>query len=284
MSAMEGSLKNLEANLEKKFSLLQSNLEKSMDRRMSAMEGSLKELITTGFTEMHEFNHNRVEIAKKNTSPCSFENIHCNGTATKFAVFHKGKICEIFAPHFPCKNTSAMKHNSNFITHKYYDLAILRSCPQSSYALNISSYASPRVGDSVISYGFGSSANFYQGYLASVDDGSACNYRVNNEYEHHWIKNSDICYGEYIIQAHQHQGMSGSPVINSCGLVGMSHAVNINNMANFAAVIPAAVINEFILDNSDKLLSLSHCPKISVVNMPTSPFLDCSQKKKCSWE
>ena len=52
---------------------------------------------------------------------------------------------------------------------------------------------------------------------------------------------------EFVVQGAQHEGMSGGPVANGCGYLGMSHAVlKSDKLAKFAALIGGVAIQPFL--------------------------------------
>ena len=75
--------------------------------------------------------------------------------------------------------------------------------------------------------------------------------------------------------------MSGAPVLNGCGYVGTAHASigpDSSKLANFAAIIPAAVIFDFIDLHLGKLPTLEQCG-LQAEAPPVARFVDCSARQ-----
>lgn len=97
----------------------------------------------------------------------------------------------------------------------------------------------------------------------------------------HWQGVTRICDGEFIAQGHQHEGMSGSAVLNGCGYVGVAHAARIpagTRLANFAAIIPAKAVIDFIDLHASKLPTLADCGMQAVLP-PVAVFVDCLNRQ-----
>ena len=87
-----------------------------------------------------------------------------------------------------------------------------------AHALNVNTYAEPQLGDDILAYGFGDTANVWKGTLAGIQA------KGNDSAAVHWEELPKVGTGEYIVQAAQHQGQSGGPAVNGCGYVGLAHA------------------------------------------------------------
>ena len=160
------------------------------------------------------------------------------------------------------------------IIHPVFDLAMLTGCPHSSKAVNMNTYANPRVGDSVIAYGEAAAiAPFYQGYLSGISTNDC---GPSSSPPAKWSGSASICAGEFYIQSNQHDRGSGALVVNSCGLVGMAHAVETKMGASFAGVIPAAIFADFFDSNIERL---SECTKTGIEDLPVYPYIDCDVNK-----
>jgi hypothetical protein len=111
----------------------------------------------------------------------------------------------------------------------------MASCPDpGTHALNITFVPDIRLGDDVILYEMGDIANVWKGVLSGHRDNGIADCGLSTP----WYPNCSICNGEYLIQIHQHEGLSVSPVLNGCGFVGMAHAYpTTSSGALFAAVI-----------------------------------------------
>ena len=164
--------------------------------------------------------------------------------------------------------------------HPEFDFAVFTTCPRASAkALNVSAFAVPELGDDLLVYGFGVVGSVWEGVMFRVAKmPNAVNCSLNPA--QHWSGETRICAGEFIAQGHQHEGMSGSAVLNGCGYVGTAHATNTpvgTQRANFAVIIPAMVIFEFIDLHADKLSTLEDC-KLQPQMPPVAGFVECSDR------
>ena len=198
----------------------------------------------------------------------------CNGTLTRHALYLNGKVGEIFSPHFRCQNTTDLTYVANYsnvLTSPKYDLAVVTGCPLSKYVLDLAQFVEPRLGDEVLCFGYGETADLLRGYVSKVipnDD--------NCIYNTPWNGTSTVCKGEFVIQARQHEGMSGWPVANSCGYTGMVHTLFTDHKTTgFASVIGAAAIRDFLSGVHHLLENATDC-NVTIVKLPTAPFIDCS--------
>ena len=227
----------------------------------------------------HFFNRIRIEVLQ-NVSE-SFE--HCrssNGSlmhfGTRHAVVYEGRVATLFTPHSNCLNSHKFSptNHGNFILHPFFDLAIDTHCQPTPSALDLTSVFVPSLGDEIIAFGFGVTAKVWQGLVAGFTRDWNCSSQAT-----HWNSTlTRVCSGEIIAQGHQHEGMSGAPVLNGCGYVGMAHAVNskVNAItAIFAYIIPASVIIEFIKEHHSRLPTLENCSQ-SAVAPPLAAFADCA--------
>ena len=228
------------------------------------------------FTSLHNFGRERAAILERASSRINFDKYNCTGSATRHAFYLNGKVGQFFAPHFIC--STGFEENlpedisNGIITHPYYDVGIILQCPVSKSAVNISSYTVAKLGDDVISYGFGDIAESWKGSISSEG-------YTSSEHElyksHHWSGSANIGSGEVIIQAFQQEGMSGAAVSNGCGYLGMSHAVRVGSFASFASIIPAEILGIFAIDHWSKLINLEDCLGLEISNLPTMPLMDC---------
>ena len=185
----------------------------------------------------------------------------------------------MFTPHSDCLNSHAFSptNNGKYILHPTLDLAIdLRCLPTSSTpsALDISSVFVPSLGDEIIAFGFGETAFVWQGLVAAfLSKNVVCSSKAT-----HWNSSTRVCSGEVVAQGHQHAGMSGAPVLNGCGYVGMAHAVSAKanvSGAIFAYIIPASYIIDFMEQHHSQLPTLAACGQ-SAVAPPLAAFADCA--------
>jgi hypothetical protein len=265
--------------LSKKVDELSIFFLKKVDRLDKKVD-NLENLVRAGFTGVHEFDRKRVEALKSSTNNINFNNKEtCNkGSATIFSVYYRGKIARVFAPHFNCSGVNPFP---DFIfTDDFHDLAVGSQCPTpGTHAINITSSSNIKLGDDVILYGVGDTANVWKGVLSGLYHN-----QNNCELATPWHGNGSVCNGEFLFQSHQHNGLSGSPVSNGCGFVGMAHAIQLSSSgAVFAAVIGWAVIIKLIEKFYSMLSFIDDCEDIHIVNLPHFPFSDCDEQKQCEF-
>ena len=258
-----GTLKSSINTLETKF----DNLETKFD--------TLETLVKQSFSATHFFNRNRIEVLQN----VSENFVHCNNSngspkfnATRHTLVYKGKVATVFTPHSDCLNTPAFSPTNNgaYLLHPTLDLAIDLRCSNSYSALDVSSTFIPYLGDEIIAYGFGQVAQVWQGLVADYSTKNCSSVAA------HWTGKSRVCNGEIIAQGHQHAGMSGAPVLNGCGYVGMAHVV-FNDPASYASVISAPATIDFIEQNLSKLPTLADCGQ-RILAPPLAAFANCAAK------
>ena len=257
---IDNKINMLDNKIDNKFNILDNKIDNKIN--------GLKELMIESFRNTHFFGRSKVKVLKKSTglvtSPCGHH-------ATYHTVYYNGYVVALFTPHMECSTTF-----ENVISHPYYDLAILLDRKYLlPYAIDISIGASPELGDDVIAYGHGDRAKIWVGTISDLIEKDEC----DNTLAKHFNGSTRICAGEWVIQAHQHPGMSGAAVANGCGYLGIAHAVlTFNNpnavTANFASVIGIKTIQQFISENKDKLVK--HEDTSIIINeLPIASFIEC---------
>jgi hypothetical protein len=223
---------------------------------------------------LHDFPKEKVKVLQSVTDRATI--FGCNGALTRHAVFFQGKVADIFPIHFDCIDpaTNTPRYVGNFtnvFASPKYDLAVSTSCPNTTHALDISRYVVPDLGDEVLCFGFGNIV--WRGFISkkiTSANPTECNGTVP------WTNATTMCDGEYLVQAHQHRGLSGSAVANSCGYTGMAHTTVTDNMTTgFAGVIGAAAIIELISELLPLLPDADFCG-VTPISLPTSPFVKCA--------
>ena len=231
----------------------------------------LREITYQGFQSTYTFDRERVEDLR---SACTHVH-YCGGSGTQLTLFYKGRVASVFTPHTKCTNL-AFTENASFIFHEKYDLALDITCDTNPlYALDISEIATPLIGDGVIAFGYGDAADSWKGIVAGFQSRMNC---TDDNPAKHWTGETRMCDGEIMAQGHQHEGMSGAPVLNGCGYIGMAHCALTpysSKLANFAGIIPAAAIQAFLEVNLSKLPTLEECNK-TVISPLIAPFVNCS--------
>jgi len=198
-----------------------------------------------------------------------------NEILTLHALVRNGRVATIITPHIKSSGL-----NGSVLLHPWYDFGIFTDCVSDlETALNVSEYAIPELGDGLIAYGYGVSASVWKGTMSRVArTPGASNCSQTNA--SHWTGETRLCDGDLIAQGHQHEGMSGAAVLNGCGYVGTAHAALIrpeNKLANFALIIPAKAILDFIDLRSKDLPTLQKC-NMQVTTPPVAVHVDCSSR------
>ena len=230
--------------------------------------------VRMGFSSLHDFDRNRVATMRSVVREISFSEVSLNcsqGVATMFTAFYRGKLARVFTPHFNCSGYSP--YSNDIIVHEKLDLAIIPFCPEAEQtrAINITKAPDIRLGDDVILYGHGEIAQVWKGVLSGYSKGK-CGLATP------WYGNGSICEGEFLVQSYQHNGLSGSPVSNGCGLIGMAHAFpSSSSGAIFAAVIGVKFIREMMSKFYHRLSNIEDCLHVSIENMPHYPFSNCDE-------
>jgi hypothetical protein len=261
-----GSIKKTINTLETKFDTLNSTV--------GAQIGDLKTYFTNAFSDSHFFNRNRVEILRR----VSEKFVACpEHSGTSHTVAYKGRVATVFTPHSDCLDSQAFSptNDDNYILDDIFDLAIDLRCSNTSAALDISSVYEPSLGDEVITFGYGSSGLVWQGVVSARVESKCVDPAI------HWGNGTvRFCSGEIVAQGHQHGGMSGAPVLNGCGYIGMAHGVNTKtnlHNANFAFIIPAYGVTRLIKKNLGKLPTLAECRQ-SALAPPLAALTNCATK------
>jgi hypothetical protein len=129
---------------------------------------------------------------------------------------------------------------------------IVANCPVSKdqKVLDISRITNVNVGDEVVAYGFG--------HLAKAWKGIVCDKQVQNTVTlqwsgEQWSGGSGVRPGDFIVQGNQHVGMSGGPVSNGCGYVGMATIRLQDGFNSYAIVSPVSTIHECLRFHKEKL-------------------------------
>ena len=268
------SLAESEARQNEKLTKSLAESEARQNVKLDKFEKSLTDVVKGGFQDLHSFSRRRVQILTRITTRVLIENNVFIGTG--HTLLRNGKLAIIFTPHIKI-NYNITSLYTNVLLHPEYDFAIITSCPaDTKYALDVTSYAVPELGDGLIVYGHGNTASVWKGIMSRV---AKVPYAANCSLvpAQHWSGDTRICDGEYIAQGHQHEGMSGSAVLNGCGYVGMAHAVDRpdeTKLASFAAIVRSEDIVSFMDSHADKLPTLGDCGMQAVLP-PVARFVDC---------
>lgn len=264
MKAVEDRMISLETSVEGRM----KSLETAVEGRMKTLEGSLKEqveVINMQLISSHDFNANCVEVMESVTSKVG------GGIAT--ALSFGGFVYEIFPLHVITPEEIIIRyepHGYDVICHPMYDICVAPACP-STAALKIESFSRPRLADKVIGVGKGVVGVAWEGMIVGLIDGNECMKSDQG--------NTKLCPNEWYVRGGQHEGQSGAIVVNSCGFVGIAHAVttaSASQYANAAFVISA----EEIIHLAGKLSrrkSVHSCPGLRLLDMPLSPVANCTR-------
>lgn len=237
---------------------------------------AIMDKVSHGFRTLHDFGSDRVEAiraASKRVHAVN-RNDECSLFSTSHTVYLDDNVVQIFTPHANCTLEA-----SNLVLDLTLDLGAIKDCPEAgSTAINITSFAQPKLGDNLISFGFGLTAHVWHGFVAKyVEDDANCVAPAK-----HFSGRSKICKDEIVAQSNQHEGMSGAAVANGCGYIGMCHAViSGTQLTTFAAIIGAESIRQFIRANKHYFPILSDCSNVKVIEMPRMPFINCDSNSYC---
>jgi hypothetical protein len=240
------------------------------------MEGKIDDVnlnVRKGFSSLHDFDRNRVATMRSIVRVISFSKtteINCtDGSATMFFAHYRRKVAGVFAPHFNCSGYNP--YPQYIFAHEKYDLAIISLCPDKGLnAVDIARTPDIHLGDDVILYGRGHTAEVWKGVL-SVHFITSCGVATP------WHGNGSACEGEFLMQSYQHAGLSGSPVSNGCGLVGMmAHAYQDSSSgAIFAAVISAKFIRGMMRKFFFSLPDINEKYRKNLTSIPHFQFSSC---------
>ena len=248
--------------------------------KLDESESRLTLTLESGFQGVHSFGRRRAatlaSVSASASDPCNM-----NMISTVHALFRNSKVAFVMTPHANCNlNDSNPSYDPTFngavLLHPEYDFAFLTGCFSGiEAALNVTSYAKPELGDNLSAFGFGNSGLLWEGVLSRVATSQDTYPNCSSKLASHWTGKTRICRGELIAQGHQHEGMSGAAVLNSCGYVGLAHAARLpdtTKMASFAAIIPARVIIDFFDKHAHSLPTLQQC-KMRVEEPPLAGFV-----------
>jgi hypothetical protein len=254
--------------MDQRFTTMSTTFEAKLDELSTTFGAKLDEIsnnLRTGFSLLHDFDRNRVATMRKVTEKVSFSGC-AQGAATMFSAYYRGKVARVITPHFSCNGINPFPES--IFAHEQLDLAIVSQCQDEGSSVNITADVDIHLGDDVILYGYGETAKVWKGFISGYAE-QECGLSTP------WYGNASICRGELLVQSFQHNGLSGSPVSNGCGLVGIAHAFPpTSSGAIFAAVIGARFIRE-LMDKYYQKLSV--CAHVSVENLPCFPFSSCAK-------
>ena len=271
LNVMDKRYIGMDEKMDKRF----IGMDEKMDKRFSGVEGKIDDVnlnVRKGFSSLHDFDRNRVATMRSIVRKLSFSKttaiICTDGSATMFFAHYRRKVAGVFAPHFNCSGYNP--YPQYIFAHEKYDLAIISLCPDEGLnAVDIARTPDIHLGDDVILYGRGHTAEVWKGVLSGHFTKS-CGVATP------WHGNGSACEGEFLMQSYQHAGLSGSPVSNGCGLVGMAHAYQDSSSgAIFAAVISAKFIRGMMRKFFFKLHDLNEKCRKNVTRIPHYPFSSC---------
>lgn len=262
---------------------------KPLETDISDVKSSIRSL-ENGFVGIHNFGRDRVIVSQKVTSELKLEKaLGCFGSLTRHAFIFMGYVGELMTPHGDCWNSTneqLQERDHYIVTHPTKDFGIIRQCPSVGVVLDISVSTVPKLGDRVITYGFGDTASVWEGVVSRIQP------LATDPVVTHWMGSNwerSVTSGEYLIQSAQHPGQSGAAVSNGCGYIGIVHATKPAqyNFGTFAMVIPAKYIQDFIIEmvskNSKALMRYEEClsnetkKNLEIVEFPVFPFMNCDK-------
>jgi hypothetical protein len=274
------SLRPLKSNVEK----LSGDVEK-----LSGDVEKLTAMTKQGFQGVHNVGRDRVSIAKQFTNELKVSVFGCKGSLTRHAFIFNEYVGELITPHMNCDNATKeqiVERDALILLHPTKDLGVISQCPSKDAVLNISVSTIPQLGDNVVAFGFGDTANVWTGPISKLKP------KQEDSLLKHWsgTLNTTITSGEYLVQSAQHPGMSGAAASNGCGYLGMAHAVEVAEFGSgsFAGIISAQNIQDFIRNlttiNKEALKRYDECFKsngqpLDIVSFPIFPFMNCTPEE-----
>ncbi len=215
----------------------------------------------------------------------------CGATVTSHGVIYRGRVATIVPRHASCKvfernewvasSDIAADHLKLLTPSDTYDVALFHNgCPSSASALLLPEKPSAlHLGDSVIAGGYMLSRNMssklprtWAGTLSGYYDMTVTN-TTCVAFTRCALLSTDML----LFAGIQLGGMSGAPVLNGCGYMGLaigSYNYHSNN-ASHVLVVPNYAVYDLLESNYESLIPLEDCPGLIASAIPTYPGRHC---------
>ena len=223
-------------------------------------------ILITGFcfyatlTDIQEFKRDRIDAMQRVLYQTDFDN--CSTQANAFGLVHNGYAMDVTVSHINCSDHGPP---SMLLSCNGVDLALVAKCPSTGMALNSKTHTLPQIGDDVISYGFGKWSKVWNGVLVST-------FGKNETGFPPFIGVSNVPEDAFTVSTSTDRGFSGSPVLNSYGLVGVVSLALKGDVSSsgYAGVIPISYAFQCIKQYAEegRLPTLKSCQEVSVLDAP----------------
>ena len=239
------------------FKSFKTDIENQL-RDITNQQAKLSNTVINGFNQIHDFGVDRVRILSKISMDLNYIEYGANKSsrASSHSISFNGIVAQVSVNHLllggaaPLDSISCNDVDVAFINIGY--------CPKS--ALDINFHVPLRMGDEVITYGFGAFANVARGHLSGYASPSKPQDWIP------WNGTGIIHKNEYVFEGHEHSGMFGGATLNGCGYVGFSHIKHV--LEDYYLVIPASEITKCLMENQIKLKSLDDCRNFTEILEP----------------
>ncbi len=151
---------------------------------------------------------------------------------TYFGLAYGNYVMDVTVSHIKCTNGTI-----DLLPCQGIDVALTKQCPRKNVALDGRVSTKLELGDSVVAFGFYEFSNAWTGTLSGKFGRNETHYEPFAD-KANWPADTHIFTGD------QNKGMSGAPVLNSFGLVGLASAVMPGSFQNnrLVGVIPVSEI------------------------------------------
>ena len=271
-SPFEGLLAQLSDLLDKKLAPIIADFGR-LERKVDKLDSNFNQLerkvdnLDSNFNGLYNFSHDRLSTLESATTAL---NVCMNdgwiSTATGHAVYYNGFVAMVTVAHTNCSGIPP----ADYVVCDGVDLAFVKGCPLGGSAtrlLNINVFAKIRLGDEAVAFGFKDGNNTKKRAWAGSLMGELGSTNRSLPFMGLPTHDSD----EHVISGVQLMGMSGAPVANGCGYLGLAHARMDQQYS--AVVIPVRTIMKCMDDKSGEFSTLGECQYLErdIVNLPRSP-------------
>ncbi len=180
------------------------------------------------------------------------DNFQSCAKVTYFGLSYDNYMMDVTVSHITCDNGST----TALLPCQNVDIALVNRCPKKKVALDGRVSTKLELGDTVVAFGYSDYSNSWTGILSGKFGRNETAFKPFND-QANWPPDTHIFTGD------QNKGMSGAPVLNSFGLVGLASAVmpgSFNN-SRFVGVIPVEEIFKCVKYYGKQLPTKESCIK-----------------------